>query len=196
MEAQQVVEKILTDAETEAEKIKKQAEERQTAEQVRLDEQLAEYKKQTELLARKAAEDEKMHLLAAARMSIAAEYLAEKRKIIDEVFQKARQRLLNLSDEKYKQLMTKLLTKTIETGDEQLIVDKNEKRIDREFIKQFNSKLGTDRRGSLKLSDEKQDIQAGFILKRKKIKTNVSLDVILTQARKELEIELAKELFA
>jgi hypothetical protein len=45
------------------------------------------------------------------------------------------------------------------------------------------------------LSDQKQDIGAGFILKRGKIKTNVSIQVLLEQARKELEIELAKELF-
>jgi vacuolar-type H+-ATPase subunit E/Vma4 len=45
------------------------------------------------------------------------------------------------------------------------------------------------------LADEKQDLGAGFILRRGKIKTNVSLDVLLERARKELEIELAKELF-
>jgi hypothetical protein len=47
----------------------------------------------------------------------------------------------------------------------------------------------------LKLSDERQNLGAGFILKRGKIKTNVSIDVLLDQARKELEIDLAKQLF-
>jgi hypothetical protein len=46
------------------------------------------------------------------------------------------------------------------------------------------------------LSDERQDLGAGFILKRGKVKTNVSLDVLMDQTRKELEIELAKGLFA
>jgi vacuolar-type H+-ATPase subunit E/Vma4 len=45
------------------------------------------------------------------------------------------------------------------------------------------------------LSDERQDLGGGFILRRGKIKTNVSFEVLLDQARKELEIELAKELF-
>jgi V/A-type H+-transporting ATPase subunit E len=196
MEAEQVVEKILSDAKAEAEKIKKQADGKEATEQAKLDKHLSEYREQTETLAKKAAAGEKMHLLAAARMDIAREYLVEKRKVIDEVFQKARDELLNLSDENYRQLMSKLITEAVETGDEELIVDKNEKRIDYEFVKQINRRLGPGYHGNLRLANHKQAVPAGFILSRGKIKTNVSLDVILTQARKELEIELAKELFA
>ncbi len=195
MDAEQVTDKILADAKAQAEEIKKQADEKEAAEQARLGEQLAEYEKQTESLARKAAEDEKMHLLAAARMDIARQYLAEKRKIIDEVFEKTTEQLINLPDERYRQLMAKLMTEAVETGDEEVIVDKKEKRINHEFIKQINRKLGPGCHGNLKLSDEKQDIDAGFILSSGKIKTNISINVLLTQAHKELEIELAKELF-
>jgi vacuolar-type H+-ATPase subunit E/Vma4 len=45
------------------------------------------------------------------------------------------------------------------------------------------------------LSDQRQELGGGFILKRGKIRTNVSFEVLLNQARKGLEIELAKELF-
>jgi vacuolar-type H+-ATPase subunit E/Vma4 len=86
MEAQQVVEKILADADTEAAKIKAEADEKVADEQRKFDEQLNEYKKQTDILAQKAAQDKKEHLLAAARMDIAKQFLAEKRKIIDDIF--------------------------------------------------------------------------------------------------------------
>jgi V/A-type H+-transporting ATPase subunit E len=195
MEAEQVVEKILADANAEADKIKKEAEEKEAAEQARLNEQLDEYKKQTEILAKKAGEDEKSHILAAARMNIAKQFLAEKRKILDEVFEQARQQLQNLPDEEYRALIKKLILDAVETGDEDVVIDTKEKRIDREFIKKINSELGSGKKGDLKLSDQKQDIGAGFILKRGKIKTNVSIGVLLDQARKELEIELAKDLF-
>ena len=195
MEAEQVVEKILADAKAEADKIKKQADDQEAAEQAKLTEQLDEYKKQTELLAKKAGEDEKSHILAAARMDIAKEYLAEKRKILDEVFEQARRQLQNLPDEEYHTLIKKLLLDTVETGDEEVVIDTNENRIDHEFIKQINREPGSGKKGDLKLSDQKQDIGAGFILKRGKIKTNVSIGVLLEQARKELEIELAKEMF-
>jgi len=195
MEAVQVVDKILADAKAEAAKIKKQAEENVAAEQAKLAVQLDEYNKQTEILARKAGEDEESHILAAARMDIAKQLLAEKRKILDEVFEQAREQLQNLPDEDYRNLCTKLMLEAVETGAEEIIVDKNEKRINQDLIDQVNGQLSSKGKGELKLSDQKQDIGAGFILKRGQIKTNVSLNVLLDQARKELEIDLAKELF-
>ena len=196
MEAIQVVEKILADAKAEADKIKKEAEAKEAAEQATLTEQLDKYKKQTELLAKKAGEDEKSHILAAARMDVAKEYLAEKRKILNEVFEQARRQLQNLPDEQYHALIKKLLLDTLETGDEEVVIDTNENRIDHKFIKEVNRELGPGYKGNLRLSDQRQSLGAGFILKRGKIKTNVSIEVLLDQARKELEIELAKELFA
>ena len=195
MEAEQVVEKILADARAEADKIKKQADDKEAGEQNKLSEQLDEYKKQTEILAQQAGEDEKSHILAAARMNIAKEYLVEKRKILDKVFEQARQQLQNLPDEEYHALIKKLLLDAVETGDEEVVVDTNEGRISEELIKEINQQLSSDRKSSLKLSDQRLDLGAGFILTRGKIKTNVSIEVLLDQARKELEIQLAKELF-
>ncbi len=195
MGAEKVIEKILADAKAEAQKIKQQAQEKQAAEQAKLNEQLGEYNEQTRLLAEKRAGDEKLHILATARMDIAKQLLTEKRKILDEVFDQARQQLQNLSDEQYCKLMTKLMLEAVETGDEEVVVGKEEKRIDQQLINKVNEQLNSNKKGNLKLSDERQDIEGGFILKRGKIKNNVSIEVLLAQARKELEIELAKELF-
>jgi V/A-type H+-transporting ATPase subunit E len=196
MEAEQVTQKILADANAEAEKIKKEADEKQAAEQAGFDGRLNEYNKQTEALAQKAAKDKKLHLLASARMDIAKEFLAEKRKILDELFERARQQLQSLPDDDYRSLCSKLMQAAVETGDEEVIVDKNETRIDQDFIKQINRELGPGYKGNLRLSDQRQNLGGGFILRRAKIKNNVSLEVLLTLARKELEIELAKDLFA
>jgi len=195
MDAENVVAKILADASAEGEKIKRQAQGKQAAEQAKLDEQLAEYKKQTDVLAQKAAEEEKSHLLAAARMQIAKELLTEKRKILDEVFEQARRQLLNLPDRQYRQVIAGLMVRAVETGNEEVVVDKNEKRIDQELVNQVNQRLAGQNKGNLRLSDQRQELGGGFILKRGKIRTNVSFEVLLNQARKELEIELAKELF-
>jgi V/A-type H+-transporting ATPase subunit E len=196
MGAEEVVEKILADAKTEAMKIKKQAEEREAAEQEKFNDRLDEHKKQTNALAKKLGREKKLHLLAAARMDIAKEHLAEKSRILDEVFEQARQQLLKLSDDQYKNLCSNLMLEAVETGDEEVIIDTNEKRIDEKFIRQINHKLGPERKGNLKLSNQRQPIGAGFILKRGKIKNNVSLNVLLARARKDLEIDLAKELFS
>ena len=195
MESEQVIEKILSDARGEAEVIKREADEKEAAEQKKFEAELAEYKKQTELLAKKAASDEKAHLLAGARMEIAKEYLAEKRKILDEIFEKARKELKGMPDDEYQEIMKKLMLAAVETGDEEVIVDTNEKRIDQKFINQVNHELGPEYQGKLRLSDERRDIGCGFILRRGKIKNNASLNVLLTNAREALEIELAKEVF-
>jgi V/A-type H+-transporting ATPase subunit E len=195
MEADKVTEKILAEANAEAQKIKNQAEQNQAAEQKKLDEQLSEFKKQTKVLADKAATDEKYHILAAARMALAKQLLTEKRKILDDVFQQTHKQLQKLPDDQYKKLMAKLMLEAVETGDEEVIVDKKEKRIDQQLIDKVNEKLSSDKKGNLKLSDEKQDIGDGFILRRDRIKTNVTFDVLMNNARKNLEIELAKKLF-
>ena len=195
MEAKQVVEKILADANAEAQKIKQQADKKEAGEQATLTGQLDEYTEQTEMLATKAGDDEESHILAGARMDMAKQFLAEKRQILDDVFEQARGQLRDLPDDQYRQFCTKLMLEAAETGDEEVVVDTNERRIDHELIKEINRQLGPGYKGNLRLSKDRQDLGAGFILKRGKVKTNVSIDVLLDRARTELEIELAKELF-
>jgi len=194
--AQQVTEKILADAGAEADSIKEQADRKQSDQKAQLNQELARYRRQTKSLTQKAADDKIQHLLASARMDIAKQNLAEKRKILDEIFQHAEQQLRKLPDDQYGELVTKLLLQAVQSGDEQVIVDKNEKRINHDFIKKINRKLGPGYKGNLTLSDQKQDLGGGFILKRDRIKTNASFAVLIAQSRKDLEIELAKDLFA
>jgi len=196
MGAEQVIEKILADAREQAEKVLNQAKESQSGEDAKSEQQLQEYRRQTDALAEKAAKAEQSHILSAARMENARLYLAEKTKILKEVFDSARQQLRSLPDHEFWPLMMRLMTSAVEAGDEQVIVDKNEGRINWDFVNQANRQLGSSGKGRLSLSDERQGIEGGFILKRGKIKTNVSLGVLLDQARRQLEIELAKELFS
>ena len=195
MDPKGVIDKILGDAQGQADEIQSEAEKEQALEQSKLEAQLEAYKEQTKQFAKKAAEEEKSHLLAAARMDIAKENLSEKRKILDDVFDKAQSQLQKLPNDQYLELCKKLILEAVETGDEEVIVDNNETRIDENFISQVNGKLGSEGNGNLKLSGEKANIGGGFILKRGRIKTNVSVDVLLEQARKELEISIAKEIF-
>jgi V/A-type H+-transporting ATPase subunit E len=196
MEAEQVIAKIRSDAQAEADKIIKEAEAKAAAEKAQADAQLADYRAQAETLAQQAAEDEKSHILAAARMEAAKEYLAEKTKILDTVFQRAEQRLNELPDQEYRELMGRLMAEAVETGEEEVLIGKHESRIDQNFIKEINGKLEGEKKRSLKLADERHDLPGGFILRRGKIKTNVSPAVLLEQARNALVIDLAKSLFS
>ncbi len=196
MEAEQVTKKILSEAQAEADKIKSEAQQKLSAEQAQLDKQLSDYKTQTSELAKKAGEDKKAHMLAAARMDIAKKYLAEKRNLLAEIFDKAREQLAKMADDEYRNLMKKLMIAAVETGDEEVVVDTNEKRINHDFIQKVNRELGPGFHGNLRLSEDREAIGGGFVLRRGRIRNNVSLDVLFEGAEKELEIELAKELFA
>jgi len=196
MDVEKVTEKILTDARAEADTILQNARQAEQAERAKLQENLTCYTKQTEVLAQKKTEETEAHLLSAARMQIAKQLLAEKRQILDKVFEQAAGQMKQLPDNEYTKLISKLLTEAVQTGDEEVIVDTNEKRIDQNFIQQMNAKLEPNIKGNLRLSEERQDIGAGFILRRGKIKANASLDVLLNQARKDLEARLAGLLLA
>lgn len=196
MDAKQVIDKILSDARAKADEIKKQTQEKQAADNAELDKQLQQYRQQTKKLADKTAEEHKAHILAEARMDVAKEYLAEKRMILDEVFQKAATELGNLDDEQYRKLMKKLLGQVTETGDEEIIIDENETRIDEGFIEQLNRDFKSSGKGNLTLSRQKLGIDGGFIARAANIKTNASFEVLIDRAKEHLEIELAKKLFA
>ena len=195
MEAEQVVGKILAEAKAEAEKIKAEAEAKTAAERAELESQLGEYRKESKVLAESKAEDKKQRLLAKARMAIVKESLVTKKSLLDEVFATAQQQIKNLPDDKYLELMGRLMIKAAETGDEEVIVGAGEKRIDQAFIDKINRQVGSEAKANLKLSDDKADIGSGFILRRGKIRMNVSGQVLVANARQELDIELARELF-
>ncbi len=195
MNAEQVVDKILSEANTEADKIKAGAREKADGAQTELESQLADYRKETGTLAVEAGEDKTNRMLATARMEIRKQKLAKKVSLLDEVFVKAREQLKSLGDDDYRSLMKALMVKCIETGDEEVLVGKEDGRIDHDFLKHVNRELGAGFKGNLQLSNDRANIDGGFILRRGKIQINVSLDVLITQAREALEMELTTELF-
>jgi V/A-type H+-transporting ATPase subunit E len=194
MEADQVITKILSDARAQADAIKKQAEEREAAETAKLNEELARFEEATKAMAEKAGADERSQRLAVARMEAAKEYAATKASLLDEVFVQARQKLETLPDAEYRELMGKLMAAAVETGEETVLAGKNDARIDAKLVADVNAKLGG--KGKLTLSDRKHGFGAGFLLQRGKVRSNVSLEVLVGQARKDLEIEVAKDLFS
>jgi V/A-type H+-transporting ATPase subunit E len=147
-------------------------------------------------MAKQAAEDEKSHLLAGARMDAAREYLGEKAKLLDEIFAQVSQRVGELSDDEYRQLMAKLMVEAVETGDEQVVAARNDSRVDQRLVGDVNNTLRERGKGNLTLAEDKHDLHGGFVLRRGRIRTNVSIDVLVEQARNDLVMELARDLFS
>ena len=196
MNAEQVVEKILSQAKAEAETILSEAREKAAAQKTQLETELAEFDTKTQELAKHAAEDKLQRMLAGARMSNAKKVLSAKVAILNDVFTRAEEAVSRLPDDQYLPLMAELMKKAVETGDETIIVGKNEKRIDESFIKKINRELGAGFKGNLRLAGERADIAGGFILSRGKVRINASSDVLIDRLRESMQIGLSEELFS
>ena len=195
MSTQKVVDTIVSQAKAEAERIRAEAQVRSDADQAGHEAQLCRYREQTHQLAQAAAEDRKSRTLAAARMDIRKEALTAKVKWLDDVFALAKRRILSLPEEAYQELMTTLMVRAIRTGDERIRIGHGETRINDRLIKQVNRRLGPGFKGNVQLDSQRTDIEGGFLLIRGKIQVNAGIDVLIEQARQQLEMELSQELF-
>ena len=196
MSANEVIERILSEANAEAEKIKKQADEKAAQEKLRLQAELDSFNDETKRLAEKTRNEVKSQVLAQARMENAKTILQVKNALLEQTFSIAAEKIKSMDSAEYQQLMEKLILASVTTGDEEIVIDKNEKRIDQRFVERLNSKLSQNAKGNLKLSDSKADIGAGFILQKGNIRINGSLKVLLDTAKEQLLTNLAAELFS
>lgn len=196
MNSEEVVQKIYSEANAEAEKILSEAKAKVAAEETELNSKLADYRKESESLAASAGDEKKSRMLANGRMELRKEELFVRQGLLDEVFEKASERLITLDDDAYCKLMGSLLVKAVETGSEEVVVGKDENRLDGGFVKQVNRDLGPGFKGNLQLASDRANISGGFILRRGKVRTNVSAEVLISQAREALELEISAELFS
>jgi len=113
--------------------------------------------------------------------------------LLDDLFKAFRDRLNSLPENEYRALMAGLMKKAVMHGDEEVLVGRDEQRIDQKLVNEVNSSLGP--KGGLKLSDRRADCEKGFVLARGNVRTNVSVAVLIEQARTEIENKLAAGLF-
>jgi V/A-type H+-transporting ATPase subunit E len=195
MNADQVVEKILSQAREEASRITAAANDAIAQEEQRLDKEMEAYRQETARLAEAAGQDKLSRMLAASRMQNARNLLSARGRILDELFSRVKQRVEQLPDNEYLELMKRLLGKCVRTGQEEVIIGKNENRINQAFINKLNVELLWQAKGGLRLSATREDIGGGFILSAGKVRINSSTDVMVSQLRDKMEMELAAELF-
>jgi len=195
MNAEQVINKILSEAQQQADEINRRESEKCALRKRQTEEELTAHRAKTDQLAVEAGEDKLQRMLANARMDNAKRLLAEKVKILNDVFEQSKKAVNDLSDEHYLSWAMAMMKQAVESGDEEVIVGKDEKRIDSGFIKKVNRELGPGFKGNLLLSAERGDFAGGFILSRGKVQINATADVMIDTLRESMEIELSQDLF-
>jgi len=197
MALENIINRILDDAKKKADEIKGEA-------RVEADRIADEARKKAKSLkdnilaeAEAEAKKEEKRILSLARLEAKNMVLAQKRAVINAVFDEVLKKLKSLTDDEYRDLIKKMLLKVgIEEGEELIVSPDDRKRINNDFLKEINKALRSQgKKGELRFSDEEREIEGGFILKKGKVEFNNSFSVLVEAVREDLEPKIAENLF-
>lgn len=194
MSLEKIRQKILEEAEGEAGRIIKEAEERaaavrQEAEKIakaRFEEEIENEKKTLAL--------EEERIISEYRATTSAEVLRLKNQLIDEVFDRAIERILKLEDKKYLEIIAHYLSKNLCPGVDTLIISqRDQQKISRQWIETMLKKM---QKNDLKIKIvTSPEIEGGFILRGEKAEIDCSLRQIIADKKEELTPAISRVLF-
>ena len=189
MSEQAIVEKIIADAEKEAQAIIADAEKKAEATVAAANARAERRLKGEKVASDKRAESILEGKAATARLDCAKILLGEKRAVIDEVYARALKNMLELGKAEALHLFTKLLEEYAEEGDE-IVFAENFK------YAQDASKLDIVKEKKLKISAKRADIDGGLLLVGKSSDKNLSYGALLAADREENQAAIAATIFS
>lgn len=190
MGVEDIKKKILEDATRQKEEILAEAEKK--GEEIRNEGKRTEKKRKEAILSRakNEAAEERHTKITMERLESRKLQLTEKQKIIEKVFEKSLDMLVNHPN--YKRIMEAMLLEVAKGGEELILSPKDRENLGNEFLKKINENIERD----MTLSEETRDIAGGFILWTPEMEINESFKEKIRALRDELETEVARTLFA
>lgn len=198
MTIHRIRQKILADADAEARSIAAEAERTIEAIEAETAKTVTEIEKKAQDEAANQAKEQKRRMISRAHAEMRKELLEEKQHLIDQAFQKVLHSVIEMDDSKYSALMKRLLSESVEGGDEEVIVAAQERgRNWTETISEANKELSAKGlKGALTLSQETRSMAGGFVLRKGKKEVNCDLELLVESLREELEAEVARVLLS
>lgn len=169
-EAKAECDAILARADSEAEKVLKEAQERGQSEKEKL------------ISRRKAVAD------IDGRKII----LEEKQKLIAECFDEAIERISSMKKEEYVTFLVGLVKKTGETEGQLILNERDAASVGTELVNVLSKELADSK---ITLSKETKNIKGGFLLKKGSIYINGTVEALVEEAKEDLVGEVAAQLF-
>jgi vacuolar-type H+-ATPase subunit E/Vma4 len=194
---ERIAERILRDAQTEADGIRSIADD--NCAKIG-----AEYEKQARDAAGKilsAAEKEAADLIkrmkGESEMKARSALLEEKQALMQQAFDLAQQEILNMDEEKYRAFLTALACRACVSGKEELVLNETDlKRFGKELCDAVNAKLAEEGKpAKVTLCKTPADIEGGLKLRDGSIETNCSIRTLIAGSRDKLTPEVASMLF-
>lgn len=183
-EAEQAVKSKREEAQKQADEILRQAEESVRAECLSLREK-----------AGKQEESRSQNAHSSAAMAARGRLLAERRKLIEEALEQTKQRLLQLPDDTYFQMVLRWIGASAEMGrsGELFFNQKDSERLPADFLEKLHHQPGCE---NLSLSKENRPLDGGVLLVYGDIEVNLEIASQLEARREELEDQINRVLFA
>lgn len=162
---------------------------------------------QAEAIRRKGEQDAALRqerLVDVARLEARKTLLAAKQDMVGQAFDLALKKLLELPDQEYIALLAKLAVAASRTGHEQVIFSqKDRSRYGKQAVTMANDMLAKkagpradESAGRLTLAEESRPMAGGLILRDGRVETNCSFEVLIHLQRDALSAEVARALFA
>lgn len=195
MALEDIIKKIGEDAQSEADSLLSLA--RAEAESIRekAHKQAEELRSELTQKAKERAKEHADRVTVLAGLDERKDALREKKRLIEDAFAKAEDRIRNLPPEEYRAFLKPLILGAVESGAEEIIPSSQHRStFTPEFVKSLNDELGP-QKGRLRLSEESGDFSGGFILREGNKETNLTLESLVASQRDRLETLIANILF-
>ena len=142
---------------------------------------------------RRNAEERVERLASVAQLDARKLELAAKQEMLSKAYDLALEKLVNLPDKEYVNLLADLAVKASSTGREAVIFSQKDRaRYGKAVVTQANEKLGD---GHLTMSEQSRPIQGGLILSDGDVEVNCTFETLVRLQRGEMDREVAKVLF-
>ena len=143
--------------------------------------------------ARRNADERVERLASVAQLDARKLELAAKQEMLAKAYDLALEKLLNLPDKEYVDLLADLAVKASSTGREAVIFSQKDRaRYGKAVVTQANEKLGD---GHLTMSEQTRPIKGGLILSDGDVEVNCTFETLVRLQRGEMDREVAKVLF-
>ena len=159
------------------------------------DEECDKFREQARIEGERKAADMRKRMKIEINLETRKELLKARMALIDQVFEEAKESLYS-DEERYKQFVEDRIFKTAEEGNEKIVFSEDDHERFGEGLQQIiasaNERLyDNDRKGELVLTNEKGEFKGGFILKKGRAKTIMTMDSIISEMRDLYEPEVA-----
>lgn len=191
MSVEGILERIIADARGQADAIMAEAREREQAILAEGQREAEEYHRQQLECLEERYRREKERAILNRRLDQRKSLLEVRQRWMDKAFSEAYARLVEQPMEEYAALMRKLIAASSTSGDETIVFGTKGSEAE---LRKIVESAGRERGGSFSLAGERGDFPWGFILRKGKVETKVSIDSLFRYRRSDLE-QKAWELF-